>query len=267
MAPDRAVRTRPPRPRISSDVHPTAVLRCLEETEHVPGDGEWSVTVLERAAGRAMLDLVTALRLQSEPRGDEPCSAVLLGPTVVRLETASVPVDVATPKDSCSQTRSEVIAAYGALSWVEVSRLRGGRLRSEAAVTAGCDAWKDMLAISAGDSNGGGRGALLAPGTSVTVCLYRSSYPAGWTRRSNTVVAGEPEGGGQLAAATVGGVAALLRAAGPASPCRSRHGRFAVVFSKPEPLYVELDGCFRILAPDDSLRQGSQELADLLAAA
>ena len=91
MAPDRAVRTRPPRPRISSDVHPTAVLRCLEETEHVPGDGEWSVTVLERATGRAMLDLVTALRLQSEPRGDEPCSAVLLGPTVVRLETASGP--------------------------------------------------------------------------------------------------------------------------------------------------------------------------------
>ena len=124
---------------------------------------------------------------------------------------------MATPKDSCSQTRSEVIAAYGALSWVEVSRLRGGRLRSEAAVTAGCDAWKDMPAISAGDSNGGGRGALLAPGTSVTVCLYRSSYPAGWTRRSNTVVAGEPEGGGQLAAATVGGVAALLRAAGPAA--------------------------------------------------
>jgi hypothetical protein len=252
---------------ISSDVHPTAVLRCLEEPEHVPGDGEWSVTLRERATGRAMLDLVSALRLPSEPQGDEPCPAVLLGPTVVRLETASGPVDVATPKDSCSQTRSEVIAAYQALSWVEVWRLRGARLRSEAAVSAGCDAWKDMLAISAQDSIGGGPGALLAPGASVKVCLYRSSYPAGWTPSSNTVVDGEPDGGGQLATATVGRVAALLRAAGPASRCRSRHGHFAVVFSKPGPLYVELDGCFRVLAPDDSLRQGSEELADLLAAA
>jgi hypothetical protein len=108
---------------------------------------------------------------------------------------------------------------------------------------------------------------MLAPGASVKVCLYRSSYPAGWTPRGNTVVDGEPEGGGQLAGTTVGRVAALLRAAGPASRCRSRHSRFAVVFSKPEPLYVELDGCFRILAPDDGLRQGSEELADLLAAA
>jgi hypothetical protein len=133
-------------------------------------------------------------------------------------------------------------------------------------VIADCDGWKDMLAISARDSAGGGPGALLAPGASVKVCLYRSSYPAGWSPSSNTEVGGEPEGGGQLPAATADRVAALLRAAGPAARCRSRHERFAVVFSEPEPLYVELDGCFRILAPDDSLRQGSQPLADLLAA-
>jgi hypothetical protein len=235
-------------------------------TEHVPGDGEWSVTVHERATGLALLDLIAALRLTSDPQGNEPCRAMLLGPTVVRLETASGPVDVASPKDSCRRTRSEVIAAYEALSWVEVSRMRGRRVRSEAAVTAGCDAWKDMLAISARESRGGGPGALLAPGASVKVCLYSSSYPAGWTPSSNTVVDGEPEGGGRLPAATVDRVAALLRAAGPASPCRSRHERFAVVFAEPEPLYVELGGCFRILAPEDSLRQGSEELADLVAA-
>ena len=143
---------------ISSDVHATAVLRCLRETEHVPGDGEWSVTMRERATGRAMRDLVAALRLPSEPQGDRPCLAMLLAPTVVRLETASGPVDVATPKDSCGQTRSAVIAAYAALRWVEVSRKRGERLRSEAAVTAGCEGWKDMLAISARDSVEGVRG-------------------------------------------------------------------------------------------------------------
>jgi hypothetical protein len=254
---------------ISSDSDPTAVLRCTVRNEHVSGEGEWSVTVHERATGRAMLDLLAALRLPSEPLGNQMCTMELRMPTVVRLETASGPVDVAAPKGSCGQTRSEVTDAYQALSWVEVSRARGERLRSEAAVTAGCDRWKDMLAMlsaTARDSTAGGSGPPLAPGAKVKVCIYRSTYPVGWTPNSHEPVDGEPEGGGQLPTANGDRVAALLLAAGPAARCRSAHERFAVVFAQPQPLYVELDGCFRILAPDGSLQQGSKELADLLAA-
>jgi hypothetical protein len=189
----------------------------------------------------------------------------------VDLETANGPLMVATPKDPCSQTRTEVIDAFQALRWVVVSRSRGQQERPEAAVAAGCDQWKDMLTLITGNARTGGPGAVLpaAPGgADLRVCVYRSVYPAGWTPSGHSVADGEPVGGGKLVAADLDTLTDMLNTAGPAQACSSRHTQFAVVTADSEqyfePLYVELDGCLRFLAPDGTLRQGDPKLATLL---
>jgi hypothetical protein len=255
---------------LADDTEPTAVLRCIETTEHVAGDGEWSVTVRQRATGPTLQTLLAALRQPSEPRTADTCTLELRYPREVELETASGIMSATAPTDSCGQTTFAVVRAFQQLDWVEVSRVRGHQLRPEALVAAGCDAWKDMLAISAKDSHPEGPGELVPDHAAVRVCTYRSTYPAGWTPSSNEEVDGEPVGGGPLSAADSATVARLLGAAGPAAACDQVHHMFAVVFvaeSAQDTLYVELDGCRRILASDGSLRQGEQELSDLLASA
>jgi hypothetical protein len=257
--------------QLAADVEVSAVVQCTGSREEVPGEGEWSFTIRERATGSQVDALVAALRLPSEPPSSGFCTSELRLPVMVDLATTSGPMTVATPKNACGQTRTEVSDAYQALHWVEVSRTRGQQERPEAAVTAGCDRWKDMLALSAGDARGGGPSTVLppAPGAAdLRVCVYRSDYPAGWTPSSRSVVDGDPVGGGPLTAADLGRIGELLSSAGPAQACTSRHSQFAVVTAVSEqsfePLYVELDGCLRFLAPDGTLRQGGPELAALL---
>ena len=99
------------------------------------------------------------------------------------------------------------------------------------------------------------------------ICLYRSVYPGGWSPSSNTVVDGEPWARRQLQAGRVDRLASSWR-------MRELPTRGAVyaralrrrVRGRGEALYVELDGCYRIMAADGTLRQGNRALADLLAA-
>jgi hypothetical protein len=142
---------------LPADATPTAVLRCDRRDELVPGDGEWTFDVRSRAT--AGLDrLVTALRLPSEQMANELCTAELRLPTVVLLEFDTHLLPVVTPKDECAKTRPEVLAAYEALTWTEVTRTRVAQTRSEAAVAAGCERWKDVLAIEAPTARPGGPG-------------------------------------------------------------------------------------------------------------
>jgi hypothetical protein len=256
---------------LAADVEVSAVVQCTGSREEVPGDGEWSSTIREQATGAQVDTLVKALRLPSEPPTSGACTAELRLPVTVDLETTSGPITVATPKNACRQTRTEVIDAYRALRWVEVSRTRGQRERPEAAVEAGCDEWKDMLAFTAGDARPGGPGTVLPPapgGAGLQVCVYRSDYPAGWASSANTVVDGDPVGGGTLTGSDLDRITELLSLAGPSQACSSRHTQFAVVTAVSEqyfePLYVELDGCLRFLAPDGTLRQGDRHLVALL---
>ena len=247
------------------DASPTAALQCLGTTEQVPGDGEWSV-VLQQRATAGLVSLVAALRLPSQPPTDGACPAILREPTQVQLEVAGKPMLVNTPKDPCRQTRPEVIKAYAALSWVTVKRTPMTRIRPEAAVTAGCTQWKDMLAIEAHTAKTAGPGAMFTADGPVRVCRYRSDYPQDWVDDGQHVATGNPESGKELSAASAADVVNRLSAAGPAAACSKRHSRFAVLTKGDNgpTVYVELDGCLRILAPDNTLRQGDARLVSLL---
>jgi hypothetical protein len=251
--------------QLPRDAAPTAVLRCDRRNELVPGDGEWTFDVRSRAT--AGLDpLVAALRLPSEPMAYEYCTAEERLPTVVLLEFSTGLLPVVTPRDECGDTRPEVAAAYLALTWTEVHRTSGAQVRSEAAVAA-CDLWKDALAIEAPTARAGGPGGVAAPPAGETrVCRYRSVYPRGWTPEAvGVVVDGQPDSGFTASPAQAADVVAAIDGAGPAARCERAHTAFAVVRLGDRPAYVELDGCLRILAPDGTLRQGTHDLATLLA--
>jgi hypothetical protein len=55
-------------------------------------------------------------------------------------------------------------------------------------------------------------------------------------------------------------------AVGRVRPCTRVHTRFAVVLAGQQYVAVELDGCLRLVSEDGTLRQGSRQLAALLAA-
>lgn len=255
----------PPRGEaLSRDEVPTAVLECMADVEIVPGDGEWSTAVRRRAIG-GLPALVAALRLPSQPRTDGACTMELRMPVLVQLEVGGERVRVATPRDPCGKTRPEVVHAYQALSWQTQGRTRVTRLRPEAAVKAGCEPWKDMVASTAHEARTAGPGDVFAGFRTVGVCRYRSNYPAGWVDDGRSTIAGTPESGEVLGIAASAEVVKLLAAAGPAAECGRPHRRFAVLErGGGTEVYVELDGCLRILAPDNTLRQGDARLASLL---
>lgn len=79
------------------------------------------------------------------------------------------------------------------------------------------------------------------------------------------MVDGQPDGGFTASPAQAADVVAAIDAAGPAARCERAHTAFAVVRLGDLQAYVELDGCLRILGPDGTLRQGTHDLAALLA--
>jgi hypothetical protein len=78
-------------------------------------------------------------------------------------------------------------------------------------------------------------------------------------------VAGQPESGFTASPSQAADIVRAIGAAGPADRCTRAHTAFAIVRLGHEEAYVELDGCLRILAPDGKLRQGTHDLATLLA--
>lgn len=211
------------------------VLRCIPSMEQVAGDGEYAVSLQQRATGARVSAFMSALALPSMPRTDQACSGAGVGPVAVELETSSGAVTVAPPLDPCLRPRSEVRASFDALSRVTVTTTRGAKLRSDEAVKTGCPSFKDLIALDAGDAQPGAAGPVLGEGAAVSVCVFRSSGGDGY-----------PTGGGQLTADQVQRLAALLASAGPAAPCATSHASFAVVTATgTEAISAELDGCVR----------------------
>ena len=210
---------------------------------------------------------VTALRLPTEPPLSKgSCTLEERHPGVVLLDLGSELRSVAPPTDSCRKIRPEVVDAYAALRWTEVSRTRVLRLRSQSALAAGCDLGEDIYFFYAQIRRAGGSGGVEAPAGPVRVCRYRSTYPPGWTAEAQVSVDAEPLSGYTANPRQAAEIAAAVNAAGPAPDCTLRHTGFAVVALGTEEVVVELDGCLRILAPDGTLRQGDRGLVTLLAA-
>lgn len=255
-------------PLLARDVEVVAVLECAGGATHVAGQGEHKVSRVRRASGAQIGPLAAALKLPAGPRTDGACTADLRYPLSVFVETGAGQVlHVATPRDGCGHPLPAVVRAWQRLVWVVVSEQVGEQTRPEAAVVAGCEGWKDMLAITDTAGSGGSgtptriTGPALAASGPLHVCVYESRYPKDWSPGDNRVVDGLPIGGGALSADQASDLAGRLNALWPASPCHAVHQRFAVLTAPGvDAVYVELDGCLRVLTADGAFRQGNAEV-------
>jgi hypothetical protein len=228
------------------------VLRCRTETRDVPGQGKQAFRITERADTPAA-ELVAQLRRPSEPRTSGGCLAYGVGvPYFALVDAGGRALLPAVPADECGRPRREALQELQKLSFTPVSETPAGQAQSQTSVETGCpDKWKDMVTIEA-DRAKPGPARPLWPGTrsSVRVCGYDQ-------------MSGKDVPGGQLRSGrTISGPAAAdllvaLDKAGPAAPCALPHSRFAVLTTDGTNIWAmaELDGCHRLLRPDNSLGQ------------
>jgi len=106
-------------------------------------------------------------------------------------------------------------------------------------------------------------GPLPADDAPVRVCVYR--VPAG--EQGGGKPAGDFQSGGELSADRWAAIKRELATAGPAGACRTPADRFAVLHLPAGLIYVEADGCRRVLIEGISgpgtLLQGTAKLASL----
>ena len=253
-------------PRLDDGFQPVAAVICGTEQQKRPGGGSDLVAVEERADD--LTALVRTLRLPDEDPTDLPCtSEAPFVPWVVLLDEQGRWVRPGVPADECGKPRHEVRTAYDQLRTERVTTRVLQEIESDEAAASGCtQTWGDMV-WSTGKMGGGqdsSPGPLPADDAEVRVCVYQVP-PA---ERGGDKPAGEFESGGKLAAGRWPVVKRALAAGGPASACTTPGTRFAVLHVSAALIYVEADGCRRVLIEGgtgpSALRQGTAELAALI---
>ncbi len=200
--------------------------------------------------------LTAALRRPDDPRpADLACPAVAYAdPFLVMTSADGSWVHAAGPRQACGAPQAEVAAAIEALRPRSVALWPIQQLQAPGAVRIACRRASTNLVHVATDRS---TGPVAPPGAlgadpfddaqRVRVCRFR--VPAAEVGRVGAT--GSFTGGGMLSAAEQARAGALLADAAAAEPCRLGAARFAVL-SLPEhqdpTVYVELDGCRRVLA-------------------
>lgn len=239
----------PSLPRLAADFHPVSVVLCRERLQRREDGGEDLVAVEERGTE---VDALTAALLLPDESAVEMCTMELIPVEWFALiDGAGTWVRRGVPRDGCGKPRGEVREAFAALPLRTVASRTVREVESAAAVTAGCSQkWADMVWVET--SSGSGKvGALggdpFAAATSVRLCVY--DVPV--AERGSAKPAGTFTHGGPLDATRRGALSALLGDAGPAAVgCHGEATRFALLQSvggAQALVYVELDGCLRIL--------------------
>ena len=226
-----------------------------------PGGGADLIAAEERATDIAAL--LAALRLPDEKPTDGACTAdMVITPWLALVDEAGRWIRPGVPVDACGKPRREVRDALGKLALQRVSGRTVGTVESDRAVAAGCtQTWADM--VWAVGRMGGGQGTprrpLAADDTTVRVCVYQ--VPA--RERGSGKPAGQFESGRKLAAGEWAAVKKELAAARTPAGCTTPASRFAVLYAPDAQLYVEADGCRRVL-DDNALRTASPALLSVV---
>ncbi|NBE80178.1 hypothetical protein [Micromonospora rubida] len=244
---------------------PVAAVICELETQQRPDGGQDRVAT-ERRADKVDA-LVTALRLPDEPRTEGPCTMeAVVFPWLALVDAGGRWVRPGLPVDRCGKPRPAVREALDALPLTTVATHPVAEIESAEAAAAGCSqTWKDMLSVETA-GNRVRRGALPEPfpaGQQVRLCVYDVPKSAPGT--------GNFVHGTVLPADRRTAIEHVLKAAGPAEPCSAHASRFALLWSvtggDPQ-TYVELDGCYRIVAVaypgGPVIAQGDAALAELI---
>jgi hypothetical protein len=240
-------------PRLGEAFTAVAAVTCLTGPADVAGGGTDLVATEQRA--EQVDALVTALRLPDEPHTADFCTADgIVLPWLVLLDAQERWVRPGIPMDECGKPRTEVRTALDAVVWHTVSSRKVGELTSAQAAAAGCEQnWADMAAIVTS-------GPPVPPlDAHLRLCVY--------TVAPEEQGSGKPRGdfasGGPLSAQRWARIRPLLTAAGVPA-CDLNASRFALLIPDGlEPLYVEMDGCRRILAGNTAGQASPQLIAAL----
>jgi len=227
-----------------------AVSRCLWSTQIVPGDGEWSVQIVQQATtGLGVLVAALALPSEAVPRPDTACGTSFppVWLTVTDASGKQFQPDLPSGPWCGRYPRDEVIEAIDSLPWATVDTIKVRQSRPEAAVASGCDmrswslpGWELLFKLSWDYHTA----------EHVSVCRY--------TPYATDPHMGEFEGALNLDATQTSILLAALEAAPPADTCGvEATAPFALVSSGGVPMaVVELDGCHRaFVGLDNTLRQ------------
>jgi hypothetical protein len=251
-------------PRLGDDFTPVAVTVCATGPRSAPAGGEDMVATEQRGAD--VEALVAALRLPDEERTDGACTLDLpIVPWFALHDAQGRWVRPGVPVDACGKPRIEVRDALAGLKLTTVTSRKVGEITSAAAAAAGCvQRWADMVSVEARDERTAPppTGYAPAPDAAVRVCVYRVP-PA---EQSSGKPGGDFVAGGPLTPAEWAAIRTALPSGTPAARCDTPANRFAVLsVSAPGEVYVELDGCRRVLIADrGGLLQGTPELVGLL---
>jgi hypothetical protein len=227
--------------RLDAGLSPVAVTVCRQETRR-RADGGLDLMAVE-LRGDDVAALTAALRLPDLPGTRGACRAMLKRgvPWFALHDADGRWVRPEPPLDDCGSARQEVVDAFAALGLTRVSSTVVRELESAGAAAAGCSQdWKNMVAVEAARARPG-PGADVR-GVEIRVCVYRVGPDHGEFVRGGPVAAG----------ARRTAIGRALVAAGPAEACAKTAGRFAVlrpIKTNSDEVYVELDGCRRILLP------------------
>jgi hypothetical protein len=232
----------PKRGAVPADLVTVAVMRCRTGFSKIEGRGEWTTVITEKADTSAD-DLVAQVRKPSEPHTDKPCTADYIAPPyflLINAEGKAVLPQV--PQDECGKPKIEVRDALNALPYKTISETPMAQGQSQLAIDTGCSgSWKDLLAIDGISYKPGPATKVLRGPGQVRVCVYQSDGEVG------ELVAGHTVPAEQLT---------TLDSAGPAAPCETKHTRFATLTGDSGgDAMVELDGCHRLIRPDQTLGQ------------
>jgi hypothetical protein len=234
-----------------------AAIRCIYADQKVPGQGLWQFQ-LTQVAYNGLAQLTTALRRPSvTPPAIQACAAPGIGvePFVLRGSNGQV-IAPRLPTTICGEPQQQALTALRALHWQTVAAHRGILLETQQGLASGCPAaLKDMMGVLADIDHGrmlrpSGGGPVFSPQpASLQVCVYRDRA--------------EPLNPYLLGGGPVSGTAetALLQgiATGRATTtCALPRTTFAVLL-RPQapPAYVEIDGCRRVLRPDNRIGQAN----------
>ncbi|MFC0503038.1 hypothetical protein [Micromonospora costi] len=258
-------------PLLDDTFTPVAAVLCGQQVTARPGGGQDLVATEQRAD--EVTDLVSALRLPDAPRAAGPCTAdMVVPPWLALLDDRGRWLRPGIPVDGCGKPRGEVREALGGLRLTTVGTRTLREVESAEAAAAGCDQRRaDMVAVQAGIGSGPVTGPPANPavgaGAALRLCVY--AVPA--SQQGGAKPAGEFAYGRTLPPDRVAAVTRAIAAVGPAAPCTTPAGRFALLRPVDGPgteVYVELDGCHRILVvtPGGSatLGQADRALAGLL---
>ncbi|WP_433720636.1 hypothetical protein ACQP2Y_36245 [Actinoplanes sp. CA-051413] len=255
-------------PPLDDSFQPVAVVVCNSAPLRRADGGE-DLTATESRADDVTA-LVAALRLPDEPLSGGACTLELyLPPFFALLDAQGRWVRPGVPHDSCGKVRSEVREALGGLRLTPVSSRPIREIESSEAAAAGCtQQWADMVWVSA-QWGTKGEPAVVPAGfdgpVQVRLCAYR--VPADQQRTGKP--AGEFASGRYLSEQQWAAVRKEVEAAAPAPACTSPASEFVVLHLGSGQIYVERDGCRRMLAQaadgHDTIRQASPKLLALLA--